>query len=279
MTPAGRDRGDPRVAIYLLPAVVGGGWGDLEEVLAVGRQLVARGHRVRYYRSAGHPPPRGLPGPWRWPRVDRPKRPGPPGTPALTVTPSWGLSAAPEADGPWSREVREIEAIHGAPRTLHVSLEEFARTLTSRAAEAERLREGGVPRRSIRADRSFERQSRFFHREFARYRGFDRPRVLHLFPTFRPDRAFAREFGSAVMTGPIPADPSRPRRSRPATRERRWLWYASPSSAERIAPRVVAGLADARPPVRLRVVSPRPWGASEGFELFVGPLSGPRWRS
>ena len=279
MSSGGRDRGRPGVAIYLLPAVVGGGWGDLEEVLAVGRQLVARGRPVRYYRAAGRPPPRGLPGPWRWPRCDRPERPGPPGTPALTVTPSWGLSAAPEANGPWSREVGEIEAIHGAGRTLHVSLEEFARTLTSRAAEAERLREGGVPRRSIRPGRSFDRRSRFFHREFARYRGFGRPRVLHLFPTFRPDRAFAREFASAVMTGPIPADPPGPRRSPPPSGARRWLWYASPSSAERLAARVRAGLADAQPPIRLRVVSPRPWRSSEGIDLFVGPLPGPRWRS
>lgn len=279
MTSGRRDRGRPRVSIYLLPAVVGGGWGDIEEVLAVGRQLIARGHRVRYYRSAGHPPPRGLPGPWRWPRCDRPKSPGPPGTPALTVTASWGLSAAPEENGPWSLEAREIEAAHGPRGTLHVSLEEFARTLTSREAEAERLREGGVPRRSIRPGPSFERQSRFFHRAYGRYRGFDRPRVLHLFPTFRPDRAFAREFESAVMTGPIPADPPGPGRSRATPGERRWLWYASPSSAERIAPRVAAGLADAQPPVRLRVVTPRPWDSSEGIDLLVGPLPWPRWRA
>ncbi|MHB1435871.1 MAG: hypothetical protein ACYCPN_03025 [Thermoplasmata archaeon] len=277
MTPGRRGRALP--SIYLFPAVVGGGWGDIEEVLAVGRQLVARGHRVRYYRSAGHPPPRGLPGPWRWPPCDRPRRPGPPGTPALTVTPSWGLSAAPEEGGPWAQEVREIEAVHGAKRTLHVSLEEFARTLTSREAEAERRREGGVPRRSIRTGPSFGRLARFFHREYARYRGFDRPRVLHLFPTFRPDRAFAREFGSVVMTGPIPADPpDAPRPSRTSSRERRWLWYASPSSAERLAPRVRAGLAEARPRVRLRVVTPRPWGSPEGIDLLPGPLPGPRWR-
>ncbi len=278
MTPGrpGPDR--PRPAIYLLPAVVGGGWGDIEEVLAVGRQLVARGQRVRWYRAAGHPLPRGLPGPWPWPPIDRSGSPGPPGTPAITVTASWGLSAAPEEGGPWAREVREIEAVHGAERTLHVSLEEFARTLTSRAAERERLREGGVPRRAISTGPSFARRARLFHREYARYRGFDRPRVLHLFPTFRPDRAFAREFASAVMTGPIPADPPGRRRSRSPARERRWLWYASPSSAERIAPRVRAGLGSSRPRVRLRVVTPRPWGPAEGIDVLLGPLPGARWR-
>jgi hypothetical protein len=279
MSPDRRPRWEGAAAIYLLPAVVGGGWGDIEEVLAVGRELARRGHRLICLRRPDHPWPRGVDGPWSWPPCERTDHLLPSSLAAITVAPAWSLSADPLGRGVWAEEVAAIEEAHGAERTVHVSLEEFARTLTSRAAERERLREGGVPRRAIRAE-ALERGARFFHRIYARARGFDRPRVLHLFPGFAPSRAFAREFPSAIETGPIPVDPPSkvPRRSAPSGRS--WWWYASPSSAERIAPSVLRGLGDARPPIRLKVVSPRPWSSRpEGVTFLPGPIPRNRWKA
>jgi len=159
--------------------------------------------------------------------------------------------------------VGEIEAAYGRDRVLHVSLEEFARTLSNSRENRERLREGGVRSRllgaRLHAARSAGDVDRF-RTAFRRFRAFDRPNVLHLFSTFRPDRSFAREFPEAVQTGPL--WPERFRRARSArlrSAHPEWVWYASPASAERIAPAVAAGLAAADPGTRLWILTPRPW--------------------
>ncbi len=281
------------VDVYLFPAVVGGGLGDIEEVLAAGRYLARARFRLILYREAGRPLPSNVDGPWEWPPVERRDRIHRRARAAVTVAPSWGVSAAPSRParfgrgGPWEVEARSVEAAYGSDQTLHVSLEEFARTLPSAAETRERLREGGVPTRAIgpryrAAEAANEVEA--FRSAFRAFRGFDRPNVLHLFATFRPDPVFAREFPEAVQTGPLgsghrisaPPVPSG-RRGR-----REWVWYASPSSAERIAPELLRGIAGADPPVTLYVRSPRPWPSIVGAprtRVVTAPVAPSAWRS
>jgi hypothetical protein len=279
----------PGVDVYLFPAVVGGGLGDIEEVLAAGRFLERAGFPLVLYRRAGRTMPRSVEGPWEWPPHRRVDRVRPRHASALTVAPAWGISAAPGRPGafgrpgPWSVEARDLEQAYGPDRVLHVSLEEFARTLTAREETRERFREGGVPAREIPSRvRVAERNGEIalFRREFERFRAFDRPDVLHIFATFRPSRAFAREYPAAVQTGPL--WPGRFDRA-PAHRSRRrsWVWYASPASAERIASAVAVGLASLRPFPSLLVRSPRPWSARPaypGLTLRIGSLDPRQWR-
>jgi hypothetical protein len=279
------------VDVYLFPAVVGGGLGDIEEVLAAGRRLARSGYRVILYRRRDHPMPRSVDGPWEWPRLERRTRLLRRAECALTVTPAWGVSAAPSVrgplgrGGPWELEARDVERAYGRDRTLHVSLEEFARTLTVTRETRERFREGGVPARSIARDvqkARLRRETDAFRSAFERFRAFDRPNVLHLFATFRLDRGFASEFPNTVQTGPL-----WPRRysGRPTVRgrgsRREWVWYASPASAETIAPEVVRGLAGARPPIHLVVRTPRPWRTSfppDRVTIVVRAVDARAWR-
>lgn len=279
----------PAVDVYLLPAIVGGGLGDIEEVLAAGRRLARAGARLLLYRAPGHPWPAGVDGPWAWPPLLRTGRPRPRATAALTISPAWGISAAPAGPpplgrpGPWDVEARAIEAAYPPDRVVHASLEEFGRTLTVAEEHRERFREGGVParalgRRAAAARRAGEAAA--YARAFRRFRAFDRPDVLHLFATFAPSPAFARAFPAAVQTGPLwPGRGPRRSRRRPARRE--WVWYASPASAERIAPAVAATLGAVAPKVRLFVRAPRRWAPSTvgtgRVELRTTPLPPPAW--
>ena len=289
------DRSGPEagVDVYLFPAIVGGGFGDIDEVLAAGRHLARAGFRPILLRSAGRPLPPGVAGPWEWPPITRRDRVARRAATALTVSPSWGVSAGPSQPGrfgrggPWEVECREVEEAYGSDRTLHVSLEEFARTLSSRSETRERFREGGVRARDLpsryRAARTAH-EVEAFRSAFRSFRGFDRPNVLHLFATFRPDPAFAREFPEAVQTGPLSSGRSvRPTRgARRARRPREWVWYASPASAERIAPEVIRGLAGLRPPVRLFVRAPRPWPSvtgRPGIRVVTEPGPPGPWRA
>jgi hypothetical protein len=279
------------VDVYLFPAVVGGGLGDIEEVLAAGRRLARAGFPLFLFRAAGKPLPRSVEGPWDWPPHARVSRLSPAGTAAMTLSPSFGVSAAPSRPerfgrgGPWEAEAAAVEEAYGRHRTLHVSLEEFARTLSSVEETRERFREGGVRARTIPARLRRARASReveTFRAAFARFRAFDRPNLVHLFATFRPDRRFSREFPPAVETGPLWSGlrPSR-RRSGRTSRPREWLWYASPSSAERLAPAVARALARESPPVRLFVRSPRPWPSCDrlsGVTVVTTPIPPATWR-
>jgi hypothetical protein len=279
------------VDVYLFPAVVGGGLGDIEEVLAAGRRLRRAGYRVVLYRRSDHPLPRSVVGPWDWPPLERTDRLAPKAGAAITIAPAWGLSAAPGRPGrlgragAWAEEASDIERAYGPDRTLHVSLEEFARTLDSRRETRERLREGGVRSRALSARMTTVRDAgevEDFRRAFVWFRAFDRPNVLHLFATFRPDRAFAREFPNAVQTGPLwPGRYHGRSKARPRPRSREWVWYASPASAERIAPAVLEGLEGVHPPVSLYVRSPRPWSrvpTPNRLTLAVKPVGANVWR-
>lgn len=206
---------------------------------------------------------------------------------AVTVAPAWGITTAPPRPGPlgrpgpWSEEAAEIERAYGPERTVHCSLEEFARTLTSKEETRERLREGGVPARELparlaQAERSGE--VAMFREAFRGFRAFDRPNVLHLFAGFRYDRPFQREFPEAVQVGPLwPARGSLPGAG---PSRGRWVWYASPASAEAIAARVVEGLRSVPSPPDLFVRAPRPWSALvrvPGVEVRRDPLSARQW--
>jgi hypothetical protein len=298
-SPSGRSTGRSRrpparregVDVYLFPAVVGGGLGDIEEVLAAGRRLRRAGYRIVLYRRPDQPLPRSVAGPWDWPALERSERPSPKARAALTIAPAWGVSAAPETPGrlgrggAWAEEAREVERAYGPGSTLHVSLEEFARTLGSGAETRERLREGGIPSRQLPSRVNAARDSgevEAFRRAFVRFRALDRPNVLHLFTTFRPDPAFAKEFPNAVQTGPLWPGRYHPRSmGRPRSRSREWVWYASPASAEGLAPAVLEGLRGSRPPIRLYVRSPRPWAgtlASDRLTLVTEPTAPRAWR-
>ncbi len=265
--------------VYLQPSVVGGGLGDVEEVLVVGRRLERLGARPIVYRRPGHRLPESVDGPWGWPSVRRVHRLAPRSLRALTVTPWWGVSAAPAGKrsgppGPWSVETADLEARYGRERIVHLSIEEFARTLTSREQARERYREGGVAVREIPlrlTGPADARERQIVHEAYRTWRAFDRSNVLHLFAGFRPSRAFAREFPEAVQTGPLWPEA----RARNITRRtrRRWVWYASPSSSARLAT-AIARVLRAQPagssPVEVEVRGPR------RFPLPPGP--GVRWR-
>jgi hypothetical protein len=282
-------RRPPGVDVYLLPAVIGGGLGDVEEVLAAGRHLADAGFPIVLYRRPGRPLPRGVDGPWDWPAHARTSRIVPRARAALTITPAWGVSAAPAGPpplgrpGPWADEAGDIERAYGGDRTLHVSLEEFARTLPLREENRERLREGGVRARDVAARLvSAERagEGRAFEAAFRRFRAFDRPNVLHLFATFQRNPRFGREFPSAVQTGPLWSG-RYSRRPPPNPRRREWVWYASPASAEELLSEVEEGLAAADPPVELFVRTPRPWARSwpgRRVAVSTSPLDPLRWR-
>jgi hypothetical protein len=256
-------------------------------VLAAGRRLARAGFRIILYRSPGRPLPRSVDGPWDWPAIERARRIRARAPAALTVAPAWGLSAAPSRPGPlgrggaWEVEAREVEAAYGEGSTLHVSLEEFARTLTPAREDRERFREGGVRSRAI-ADRmrasAGSGERRQLRGAFERYRAFDRPNVLHLFATMRRDPGFARAFPAAVQTGPLwPYARSLPRRRRPPE----WVWYASPASSEAIAEDVAAGLSRARRPPRLAIRHDRAWSRTSertNVEHLVGPVPSADWR-
>jgi hypothetical protein len=265
--------------VYLQPAVVGGGLGDIEEVLAVGRRLHRLGWTPFLYRRPGRPLPPSVDGPWGWPSFHRIGRLVPRSRHALTVTPWWGVSAVPDRErsgpaGPWSLETGDIEAAYGADHVVHLSLEEFARTLTSRQQTRERWREGGVASRGIprrMRGRKAAKEVRVFHDAYRKWRAFDRSNVLHLFAGFRPSRAFAREFPEAIQSGPVWPEPFP--RSRSRSRRDRWVWYASPSTSDRLAA-PLSGAVKApdpgKPRIEIEVRGPR------RFALPPGP--GVHWR-
>ncbi len=279
----------PGVDVYLLPAIVGGGLGDVEEVLAAGRHLARAGFPCRLYRSGGRPLPPGVDGPWDWPPVRRSATLTPTGTLAVTIASSWGITArvrrreGERSRGPWTEEAEAIERRYGADRTVHVSFEEFGRALTPRAATAERFREGGVRAREIPARvaaASDLGEIAAYEAAYRDARALDRANVAHLLTTFCRDPAFAKAFPEIVQTGPLWPRRYPRRRASPRPSEE-WVWYASPSSSERIAPRVVAGLARGSPRSRLLVRPSRTWASlptAPGVEVRDNAVPASEWR-
>ncbi|MGI0052816.1 MAG: hypothetical protein ACRECR_00960, partial [Thermoplasmata archaeon] len=270
--------------VYLFPAVVGGGLGDIEEVLLAGRRLARAGFRILLFRGPGRPLPRSVEGPWDWPRVERRDRLAPRADRALTVAPWWGVSAAPARPGPlgragpWAEECRSVEGTYGTGRVLQVSFEEFARTFTSRRQTAERLREGGVPVRTIRRGGGpSAAEIAEFRAAFTRFRAFDRPDVLHLYPTFSFSPAFRREFPESVQCGPFWPEPM----ARRPPRRGVWVWYASPGSSPQLARAMArnwpAGARRVRVLVRAPTPFPLPGADGLGFETLA-PMAPAAWR-
>jgi hypothetical protein len=178
-------------------------------------------------------------------------------------------------------EAAEVEGAYGAERTVHVSLEEFARTLTARKETEERLREGGVGAKELAARRAraeADGEVERFRRAYRTFRAFDRPNVLSIYATFRYDRRFAAEYPEAVQTGPL--WPTPPFRGGPAAGGAEWVWYASPASSEAIAAEVVGGLRRVGGSPTLFVRAPRPWtriDPSEAVRLRTDPLAASEW--
>ncbi len=277
------------VDVYLLPTVLGGGIGDVEQVLAAGRRLARAGLRVQLYRKDGRALPPGVAGPWGWPPTDRLDRLEPSDRAAMTIGSSWGVTSVPVSPGtarrpgPWSEEVAAIERAHGPDRTLHVSLEEFARTLTPRQETIERYREGGIRSRELPQRLAAARDAGelgAFEAAYRDARALDRPNVIALYTTFRRSATFARAFPEAVQAGPIwPASYGGRRSLRRHSGS--WVWYASPASAERIFPSVVEGLSRAADRPRLLVRAGRPWSARAlppGITVRTRPLGRAGWQ-
>lgn len=283
------DRARPApVDVYLFPAALGGGSGDIDEVYVAGEVLRRAGARVRLWRSPGRPLPAGVDDPSRWPavprvtRIDR-RRPW-----AVTVSAAWGVTAAPQRPGPlgragpWAEESEGVEAAYGRDRTVHVSVEEFARTLTSREQSRERYREGGRPTKEldrIAGSSGFRGEVHEFRRAYRRFRGFGTANLLSLFPGFVRSARFQREFPEAVQTGPLWPGRYRPdrRRSRP---NGRWLWYADSLSAEQLGRGIVAGLARSgrRPRLDVRFAAgPLPDGLRAPFVGALPSLGRTAW--
>lgn len=271
------------VDAYLMPAIVGGGLGDIDEVLVAGAHLARAGAALFLFRADDRPLPRGVDGPWRWPSVTPVRAPARRHRHALTVTPCFGVSAAPPRDaplgraGPWAVEAAAIEQAYGRPATLHVSLEEFARTYTAERENRERFREGGVARGEARRrvrGRAGTADVRRWREAFRLHRALDRPDVLHLLATFRRDPAFQRQYPEIVQVGPLwpLGSPRRPEGRRRPTSRRRVVWYASPSSSDRIAPAVVRAVSSADPPAELVVRSARAVLAAGSGSLLVREL-------
>lgn len=257
-----------------MPAVIGAGRGDVEEVRVAASALSGPDGPFRLRRPPGVTWPVPSTDRAAWPRLRPPPRRGRGGRHALTVSSQFGVVAAAAhpgrlgRPGPWAPAVARIEALYGPRHVLHLSLEEFARNLPARSQEAERWREGGRRVRWIRSHlRSAEgrREVRRMRALFRRFRGFGRPGLLVLFPTLRPSRSFRAEYPEAVEIGPLYPAPARRRRRGPPPRPRsgraRWIWYASPASC----PELVEGLARGAERAGRRLVvdlrSDRPMGA------------------
>lgn len=262
--------------------MIGGGLGDIQEVLDAGAWLARDGHRIRLYRADDRPLPPGVDGPFAWPRHRRVGSLRPTAGRALTIAPTWGVAAAPARDepfgraGPWAVEAGAIEAAYGTVATIHVSLEEFARTYSSAREDRERYREGGAPGQGAHPREDVDR----WRVAFRRHRALDRPNVLHLLATFAPSPAYGREFPEMVQTGPLWPAPMRhgptPSRSKGAP----LIWYASPSTADRLATDVVSGArrADARIPIRIRSPHPLPGATGPDVRVERSPRPVTVWR-
>lgn len=264
--------------VHLFEAPIGGGRGDIEEVREVERRLRAAGFAPSVHRWPPRSPPL------------RARRAGARAARAMTVASWWevtcgGRSPGPlGAPGPWADVAGAIERQYGAERTVHVSLEEFARVLRGREQLGELWREGGVSAREARRRRRGpEAAGRLaeLEREYRRFRGFARPNLVAIFPAWSPSPGFSREFPEAVVAGPLWPRATRRGRPRPRRAARRWLWYASPASADALVADVVRGLegAGGRTTVEYRSPRPRPRVRSATVRLVgLGPQSPRAWR-
>jgi hypothetical protein len=288
-TPEPRRAARPGVDVYLMPSIVGGGRGDVEEVLVVGRMLARAGHDVRVPRSG----PREVldDRSFDWTGIRRVRAITPTGPNAVTISSQFGVTAADARDeplgraGPWTEVRARIDRAYGPGRVLHVSLEEFARARPAAELAEERWRESGRTereRRRRRGSKVSRREVAEFVRLYRKFRALDRPDVLALFPTFRRSARFASEFPETVQVGPIWPEAIVRVRGAHRTGALRVLWYASPSTSARLLPRLMEGLSTSPRPVHLRVRSPRPLGLESNPRVKVellGKESPAAWRN
>ncbi len=263
--PVRRSRGG--VDVYLLPAVVGSGRGDVEDVLLVGHRLARAGRRVSVVRTRARPLALLRDETFDWTGIERTVRLLPRSDRAITISSQFGVTAADARDepygraGPWAIERAEIDRAYGPGHVLHVSLEEFARGRPMRELAEERWREAGRTERARRAkpDRgSSTEEVAEFTRLYRKFRALDRTDLLVLFPTFHRSTRFDRDLPEIVQVGPIWPERLETRRTSRRSGGLSVLWYASPSTSDRLAPLLIRGLERARRKVVLIVRSPRP---------------------
>ena len=295
--PSGSRRGgaSASLAVYPLPAVVGTGRGDVEEIRIGAAVLAAAGFRIRLLCPSGVPWPIRTTERGSWPGPVSRAAPRRIAARAMTLSSQFGVTAAAARPGaygragPWAETVARIESAYGPDRVVHLSLEEFCRNLSSDRQERERWREGGRPLRSIAAmarRREWTRRVRELRELFRRYRAFDRPNLLALFPTFRPSASFRREFPEAIECGPLFA-PERTRRfpSAPSARDaaggvRRWVWYPAPTGSSFIAERLARAVdrAGVRVALAARARASFSWRPSRCLRVTtLGPLPRAIW--
>jgi hypothetical protein len=274
------------LAVYLLPAVVGGGRGDIEDLRAVGWAMTRSGAPLLLPVGVRGTPSLRARELVDWPLVRREPRIVRRARRAMTVVPQFGVTSAPARPGPlgrpgpWADVVSAIETEYGADQVVHVSLEEFGRNLSAEEQEAERWREGGRTarrQRSVRRTAAWRRDVARMRRLWRHYHLLDRPNLLHLQPTFVPSRACRRDFPELLECGPIPPPTRRPaRRPRPSTRHvgaAQWVWYASPSTSPVLLEGLAEGARRAGRPLRIEVHTPRPFPPGPlppGLELAWG---------
>lgn len=264
--PRGR-RPDPAPDVFLLPAVIGQGRGDVEEVLTLGRRLERLGVPLFLPRAPGQRLPRGVDATFAWPRVRRSLAPRTRAARALTVSAQFGLSAEGRravplgAPGPWAPEREAIERRYGPANVLHISLEEFGRARPLRWLAQERWRESG---------RSGPSDPTEFRSLYADYRRLERDDLLALFPGFLPSRGFASEFPRSVQCGPLRPWPPLPRwhpGAHDPGRTRRIVGYGAGPGRETLVAGIQEGLREL--PVRCELE----WRAGSGGRPAV---SGPQ---
>jgi len=119
------------VDVYLMPAVVGGGRGDVEEVLGVGRALARTGYAPVVPRVG---PRAVLPDrSFDWSGIRPTRRVVRRAPRAVTISSQFGVTAAQGRDeplgraGPWADARAAVDRAYGPGQVLHLSLEEFAR--------------------------------------------------------------------------------------------------------------------------------------------------------
>ncbi len=271
-----------RIPIYILPARIQAGWGDIVEMSRACEWLAGPQTHLLHLRrkTCGRdqnfredprtvpidPGTVDLPGFRDILEVDHPEGTGR----AVVLVPWWGLTCRQKARGGPPRPkgiffdtLTRIAEQHGRENVLVLSLEEFASNRDSRTARREALRQAGLPPDPRNATDGADWVRRY-HRAFEAARGGRDPRVLHLFGAFAEDRSAGREFPFTVCIGPFGCPPAStirrvtgPHRFIPPYRV---VWYASPESSPEFLYRMLGDLRDAPERIDLWIRTGTLWG-------------------
>lgn len=258
------------VSVYVAPARIQRGWGDVVELFHAIRAL--QGLSVEFCTLSavklppGYPPrndPRVIPvDPEELPSGDFPvipwSRDPRRGDRAVVLVTWWGVSGDRTSragdgisPGPYAAAVAQLRKEFGEDRVLLISLEEFAACQDSATSRREVLRQAG--RRSS-PDNDWQRRYRDAYRNA---RGAEEPRVLHLFGTFAEERGARREFPFMIPVGPFgwPTQASlrKTEVAHPGRKKFLVAWYATSESAPLFLRKLVEDLPANRDPIEFEV--------------------------